>query len=165
MVWSGTWPPWEVEQSRERLCALRSVVDQVGVSEEVQGPLARFLTVRSCGHVEFTFDQCLSEFASRNSHPAIAAHVKVGLFRGRNPRPHDVADRMRVLQSKWGDELDEALDENDGYWRRELALLVDRRNSIAHGQNEGVTTRKAIDLAGVALDIGDWITVRLKPSS
>jgi hypothetical protein len=89
--------------------------------------------------------------------------VRSSLFTGRNPRPADLVKRLSRINIQWGTELDELIDSDDELLRREISFLVDRRNKIAHGQNEGIQTRKALNLADHALNIGDWISVRLDP--
>jgi hypothetical protein len=55
------------------------------------------------------------------------------------------------------------MDADDQKIRRELGFLVDRRNKISHGQSESVARRKSLDLADIALTIGDWMTGELDP--
>lgn len=164
MGWQGAWPPQDVSQSRSRLLELRRVVDSFDGEDGAHSAMGRFLVVRSCGHIEYTFDACLADFAERSSHPAIASHVRGGLFRGRNPRPDDLVDRMTRMRPAWGASLASFMDENDGRLRRELSLLVDRRNSISHGQNEGIGVRKALDLSDMAIEVGDWVSDQLDPT-
>ena len=124
------------------------------MGDNIEAALARFLTVRACGHLEFTFDECVSEFARVKSHPAVASHVRDGLFRGRNPRPDVLVKRLGALDPRWATSLDAHLSADDNRLRRELGLLVDRRNSISHGQNEGLGARKALELAELSLELG-----------
>ncbi|MEU9805139.1 HEPN domain-containing protein [Mycobacterium sp. NPDC050853] len=167
MAWEGAWPPHEVYQSRRRLTQLRDTIDQLpaDTDDEIRASLARFLAVRSCGHVEFTFDECVAQYAKSKSHPNIAGYVRGGLFKGRNPRPEILVQRLRMLNQEWGNELDVLFQEGDNFRSRELGLLVNRRNGISHGQNEGLTPRKALDLAKLALEVADWISTRLHPES
>jgi hypothetical protein len=166
MTWEGAWPPHEVRLSRSRLVELVALVRAFDGSDasDAHAALARFLAIRSCGHIEFTFDECISQFANAKSHPMIAAHVRGGLFRGTNPRPQSLIDRTRKLSSEWANELESYLHDGDKLVWRELSFLVDRRNSISHGQNEGLGVRKSLDLANIALDVGDWITSMINPT-
>lgn len=161
------WPPRDVDLSRRKLLQLIGVVDGLGseASDDVKTGLARFLAVRSCGHVEFSFDECLAQYAAAKAHPSVASYVREGLFSGRNPRPDALTQRLRRLNPEWADELDAYFAEKDGERTRELGLLVTRRNGISHGQNEGLGTRKALDLAAVAVDIADWMILRLDPTA
>lgn len=165
MAWNGAWPPHEVHLSKRRLVQLRETVNSLApeTADEVRSSLARFLAVRSCGHIEFTFDECLSQYAAVKAHPYIASYIREGLFTGRNPHPDVLVKRLRMLNQEWANELDAYFQEDDNLRSRELGLLVARRNGISHGQNEGLNTRKALDLAKLALEIGDWLGTRLHP--
>ncbi|WP_131816243.1 HEPN domain-containing protein [Mycolicibacterium porcinum] len=145
---------------------LRATVDHLPpeTDDEIKASLARFLAVRSCGHIEFAFDECLSQFAVAKAHPSIAGYVRGGLFNGRNPHPEVLVKRLRMLKPEWADEFSVYLEEDDNFRSRELGLLVTRRNGISHGQNEGLTQRKSLDLASLALDVADWLSERLRPA-
>jgi hypothetical protein len=54
-------------------------------------------------------------------------------------------------------------EDNDQELKRELGLLLDRRNAIAHGLNEGLGARKALDLVTYARLVTDWFIVRFDP--
>lgn len=165
MAWAGAWPPHQVRVSKDRLLGLKADLETLdnSVSDNVRNALARFLAVRACGHIEFLFDECLATYVESHSHPNVGAYVRSGLFAGRNPRPKDLVKRLSRFNLQWSAELDELIDANDELLRREISFLVDRRNKIAHGQNEGIQTRKALDLADHALTLGDWISERLDP--
>ena len=130
---------------------------------EVGAQLARFLVVRSTGYVEHTFETCIRHFAEAHAHPAVARHVVAGLFKGRNPRPEVLLERTALLSEDWGESLHDYLRKDDATAHRELSFMVDRRNQIAHGQSESVNRRKALDLADVALNLGEWLTELIDP--
>jgi hypothetical protein len=62
-------------------------------------------------------------------------------------------------------ELLDLLDDNDGHMRRELALLVDRRHKIAHGESEGIGPKKTLELVAVARTVADWFVRVLNPDA
>ncbi|MGA4668812.1 HEPN domain-containing protein [Propionibacteriaceae bacterium Y1923] len=155
-----------MQNSRNRLVELRKLLDNFSSgseSPEVQGELARFLVIRSAGYIENTFETCIQHFTAAHSHPFVASHVRAGLFRGRNPSPDVLIERTRSLNDNWAADLEEYLNEDDSRVRRELQYLVDRRNRIAHGQSESVNRRKALDLADLALALGDRFTDLFNP--
>ena len=165
MSWPSAWPSKVLSASRGSLVELRGTVNTstTGNDETIHAALARFLIVRSAGHVEFTFDQCIGSFAIAKSHPAIASYVTSGLYTGRNPWPGTLVGRLSRLSNGWGQELDAFLREEDERRRRELSFLVDRRNKIAHGLSEGIGRRKALDLCDMAVEVADWLVLRLDP--
>lgn len=161
------WPPVVLRNSRIELVKLIGILDELdsgSVTDELIAYTARFLVVRSCGYVEFALAEALSIHAERRAHPFIASYVRSGLTsRGSNPRPTVVADTLRRLSPVWATEFEQLTANNDDLYGRELSFMVDRRNKIAHGQSEGVGRRKALDLASVALEIGDWLVAKLDP--
>lgn len=164
MSWDGSWPTLEMQAGRRRLEELRATLDGLDADPpEVGAELSRFLVVRATGYIEHTVETCIQHFAEAHSHPAVARYVVVGLFRGRNPKPDVLIDRLRTLSEDWARDLEEFLDADDARVRRELEFMVDRRNKIAHGQSESVNRRKALDLADVALGVGDWLLTLIDP--
>lgn len=147
-----------------RLVDLQHELDGLqGDSSEIEGALSRFLVVRASGHVEFTFDETFCSFAESKSSPAVGSFVRAQFFKGRNPTPSRIADGLRQLDASLSDEFEAFIDENDQSRRRELEFMVNRRNKIAHGQSEGIGRIKALALADIALEIGDWVATKLDP--
>ena len=85
------------------------------------------------------------------------------LERTGNPSPESLTRLVRRFDGTLGDELDSFLDADDQSLRRQVHFLVDRRNQIAHGLNEGVGIRKALDLKGTACDVADWFILKFNP--
>nr|WP_282706025.1 HEPN domain-containing protein [Paraoerskovia marina] len=153
-----------MDTSRTRLVNLRKMLDELPAEPpEVAAELARFLVVRSAGYIENTFETCIKHFAEAKSHPAIARHVVNGLFRGRNPAPEVLVERTRNFDEGWAVQLEHLLGDDDSRIGRELAYMVDRRNRIAHGRSETVNRRKALDLADIAVELGDWMATLIDP--
>lgn len=164
MSWDSSWPTLEMQTSRLRLKELRKTLDELPHEPpEVGAELARFLVVRASGYVEHTFETCIRHFVEAHSHPAVARHVNAGLFRGRNPSSSTLLDRTKTMSEEWHAQLDNYLEVDDARVQRELNFMVDRRNRIAHGENESVRRRKALDLADIALDVGEFLTKLIDP--
>lgn len=165
MTWPGAWPTHEVHTSRERLVELRDTVSSSDLDENplVESALTRFLVVRACGHVEITFDESFCALAVSKSSPDIAGFVRSQFFHGANPTAKRISETLGKLDRSRASRFDAMADEDDGRMKRQLALLVDRRNRIAHGQSENVTRRVSLDLADLALRLGDWLTAELDP--
>jgi hypothetical protein len=159
------WPPREVTILRGRLEELTELVaaPAADVSQEVRDWLARLLVVRSCGFLEQTVVHvCRGYLAGRSGGP-VRSFGHSWLERGGNPSPDALAMLTGRFDSGWANELAELLEANDQTLQREVAFLVDRRNKIAHGLNEGVGTVKALALKEVACDVGDWFVARFNP--
>ena len=54
-------------------------------------------------------------------------------------------------------------DDNDGELKREISLLINKRNAIAHGENEGIGSRKALDLLAHSRSLADWFILNFDP--
>ena len=164
MSWNSSWPSLALKQSRDSLSELRAQVASTGIGDSsMLAQPARFLTIRSTGHIEFTFDQCIEHYAEAKSHPNIARYVTQHLYKGKSVKPSVLVARLREMNEDWANELHGHLKEDDEHLERELNFMVNKRNKIAHGQNHGLGTRKALDLCDVAIDVGDWLVKRMDP--
>lgn len=165
MAWPGSWPSHALTQSRERLVELRNTVNELPSTtpSATEGALSRFLVVRACGHIEFTFDEAFCSFAESKSSPAIASFVRSQFFRGSNPSAERLSQTLRKLDETRAERFTAFVEDHDGELQRELSFLLDRRNKIAHGQSESVGRVKAIALSNVSLRLADWLLDELDP--
>jgi hypothetical protein len=67
------------------------------------------------------------------------------------------------FDTTWAGDLLDVLEADDQRLHREVSFLVDRRNKIAHGLNEGVGTVRALQLSDVACEVSDWFLARFDP--
>jgi hypothetical protein len=159
------WPPRAVIEVSQRLNELKNLVGspREETSQEARDWLARLLVVRSCGFIEqIVLEVCRGYLDQRSGGPA-RSFSSSWLERGRNPTPDALVTFVGRFDAAWSAELRELLDENDERLGRELAFLVDRRNKIAHGLNEGIGAVKAIQLSEVSGEISDWFVARFNP--
>jgi hypothetical protein len=147
------------------LVGLERLVQRTAKSEDDDstGALARFLVVRSCGFVEQVTEECCRCYLLSRSELRAATFGSSWLGQGRSAHPDNLIHLVSKFDSAWAVELSAMFEDNDQELRREIALLVDRRNKIAHGLSEGIGTRKALDLASYARLLTDWFVLRLDP--
>lgn len=158
------WPPWIVTSLRNNLDDLSLIVrDARGVEPEVLAWMSRMLVVRSSGYVEQTANAVCVGHVEHKSGGPVRSFARSWLERTRNPSPEALAELVGRFDISYQEDLLNLLDRDDQRLRRELSLLVDRRNKIAHGFNEGVSRDKAMALKDVALEIGDWFILRFNP--
>ncbi|WP_420868960.1 HEPN domain-containing protein [Brachybacterium muris] len=159
------WPHADIQLSRQRLVELCDLVRALepDLNNETESALARFLVVRSCGHIEYVLSKSVSEAVRCQSSPRVHGYVDSGLFRGANPKPGRLVETLAKYDSVLAEELKEFLEEDDGLLSREIEFLVDRRNKIAHGQSEGIGRVKAMKLCEHSLDVADKIADLLNP--
>lgn len=161
------WPPIAVLSSQESVDELATLVEQVsqrGDAHREAGWLARLLVVRSCGYLEQVVTSVSSEAIAARAGGVVRTFAHSWLPSSRNPAPEYLVQWVGRFDATWANELEEILDDGDEELRRELSLLVDRRNRIAHGLNEGITVRKALDLKQTAASVADWFLVRFDPT-
>lgn len=160
------WPPLEVTRIRQSLDELSALLDdQLRKSdpELVAAPLARLLVVRTCGYLEQVMLEVTRAYIVARSGGEVRTFAQTWIPEGRNPWPSFLLEWVGRFDEKMAIELDEILQADDERLHRELSFLVNRRNRIAHGLNEGITARKALDLQAVAYEVADWFVLRFNP--
>jgi hypothetical protein len=159
------WPPRELLLLRRRLDELASLVaSPIGeMDDEVRDWLARLLVVRSCGYLEqCVATTCRGYIAGRSGGPIKSFGVS-WLERTSNPTAEILQALVGRFDATWAAELAEQLDVDDERMRRDLGYLVDRRHKIAHGLNENIRVRRALELKDVACELSDWFIRRFNP--
>jgi hypothetical protein len=160
------WPPLEVISIREKLDELGALVEEKQ-RDTNPGPvpdwLARLLVVRTCGYLEQVVRGVARGFIMDRSGGYVRNFAQTAIPEGRNPAPSYLVEWVGKFDAELADELGELLEADDQRLHRELAFLVDRRNKIAHGLNEGLTARKALDLKSVACEVADWFILKFNP--
>lgn len=156
------WPPWEVTSLRSKLEELAGLLP-IPDREEASALLARLLVVRSCGFLEQTTLEVCRAYVLAKSGGLVRSFATSWLEQSRNPSPGALEELVGRFDESLRLELVALLDADDEYLRRELAFLVDRRNRIAHGLNEGLNLDKALQLKKVACDVSDWFVLRFSP--
>lgn len=163
------WPPATVVSLQQSLDELAELVEEIRRkgdpdAEREAGWLARFLVVRSCGYLEQVIAEVAQGLAEARAGGVIRSFALSWLPPTRNPSPEQILQWVGRFNAAWSAELEELLMANDEELNRELSLLLDRRNRIAHGLNEGITVRKALDLKHTACTLSDWFILRFNPA-
>jgi hypothetical protein len=157
------WPPWLVVSLREKLDVCAGVTSSA-LDAELAPFMARFLVIRSSGYLEQAAFEVVRSYVQARSGGPVRAFAGSWLERTRNPTPENLTDLIGRFDSSWRNEFVELLDDDDERLKRELAYLVNLRNRIAHGLNEGVGREKALLLKDVSVELADWFILRFNPS-
>lgn len=160
------WPPFQVTSLDNSLGDLSNLVDALAKQRdrnEELAWLARLLVVRSTGYIEQSVQEISRAFVARKSGGLVRAFAHSWLERSRNPTPDALQELLGRFDSQLAEEFTQFMDDDDQKLRRELSFMVDRRNRIAHGLNEGIGHQKALMLVGVARETTDWFILRLNP--
>lgn len=161
------WPPWSVTSLKQKLDALEVLATAPPKNpgdEDVVGYLSRFLVVRSCGYLEQVSLEVCRGYITGKSGGLVRAFAHSWLEKSRNPSPENLEELVGRFNANLVDDFRALLDRDDQVLRRELSFLVDRRNKIAHGLNEGIGALKAATLKELACEIADWFVLRLNPN-
>ena len=149
---SEPWPPRELERYERGLDELVTTLRSNPSGDEY---LSRFLTIRACGFLEQAIKTLSRAHVDCKSGGTVRSFALTHLERARNPGPAAILQMLGRFDLALTSEFDEFLSRDDGSMRRELEGLVQKRNLIAHGENEGVrptTALKHADLVRVVVD-------------
>lgn len=160
------WPPPRLALLERQLDSLAAAVGQSDEREiDEQIWLTRFLIVRACGYLEQVVHETVMGHLDAGSWGTANSFVMSWLDRSRNPSVDNMSRIVGRLDASMQDELEDLLADNDKYLSDRVHLLVGRRNQIAHGENEGLNSNKAIELVAVAKQIANWFILRLNPAT
>lgn len=127
--------------------------------------LTRFLVVRACGYLEQAVHETVVAHLEFHSYGTVKSFTLSWLERSRNPSVDNLLTLLGRLDHNMQSEFQELLAANGNHLAQNLALLVGRRNQIAHGENEGMATQAALTLVDVTKEIASWFILRLDPAT
>ncbi|WP_214108081.1 HEPN domain-containing protein [Acrocarpospora catenulata] len=159
------WPSLTLQNLDRKLNSLAKLVEYPAPEEpdQVTQALARFLVVRTCGHLEKTVQECFQVYIEHKSFGRVRLFSRSWTARINNPEP----ERLIEMVGRFGPELQrdlrELFENNDSELKREISLLINKRNLIAHGESEGVGSRKALDLLNYSQLLTDWFILNFDP--
>lgn len=127
--------------------------------------LTRFLIIRACGYLERVVHETVVGHLQERSYGTARSFVMSWLDRSSNPSCENLLKILGRLDSGMQIELQEIFDADNKRLSQKVALLVGRRNQIAHGENEGLNSQTALELVSVSKEIADWFILRLDPTN
>jgi hypothetical protein len=162
MAKATSWPPYAVNRLRD---ALKELGDVVTVTNDVDTLpwLTRMLVVRSSGYVEQTCREVFWGYIDSRAGGLVKAFGHSWIEKSRNPSPDSLLSMIGRFDLNLKDEFNELLEMDDQRLRRELGVLVARRNHIAHGLSEGINREKALILKDIAIEVSDWLVLKFNP--
>lgn len=164
------WPPREVSSLQ---AGFKDLVDRVAArgkrseseSDEDLILLTRFLVVRASGFVEQATYSVVRGYIEAKSGGMVRSFAHSWIERTRNPSPANLEALLGRLDMNLSERFSGFMDESSGATRRRdyLDLLVNKRNQIAHGFNEGAGLQSALNLSVIANEVADWFIRELNP--
>lgn len=160
-----TWPSLRLGNLERSLSRVAALVEHPspGETDDVTRALSRFLIIRTCGHLERTVQECCRAYVENKSFGRVKGFSHSWLKRFDNPTPDRLLELVGRFDPSLKGELESLFEENDGELRREISLLIEKRNAIAHGENEGIGSRKALDLLDYSKTVTDWFIRNFDP--
>lgn len=162
MAKTTAWPPYQVKRLRDALDELGGTVAETR-DLSVLPWLTRLLVVRSSGYIEQTSREVFWGYINDRASGLVKTFGHSWLDKSRNPSPDSLLAMIGRFDHKMQIEFNELLEAEDQRLRRELSFLVDRRNHIAHGLNEGINRDKALNMMSVSIEIADWLILKFNP--
>lgn len=158
------WPPLRLGLLEKQLDLIADAVrDDSQRSVDDQIWLTRFLVVRACGYLEQVAHETIVAHLEYASYGRARSFAMSWLERSRNPTAENLLGMLARMDPRMRDELEGLLKDDDNRLMREVGELVGKRNQIAHGANEGIGSRRALELVQCAKDLADWFILRLDP--
>jgi hypothetical protein len=159
------WPSLTIQNLDRSLDRIAALVAHPTPNEpgQVTQALARFLVVRTCGHLEKTVQECFRAYVENKSFGRVRLFSKSWLSRINNPEPERLLELVGRFDVALQADLRALFEVNDFELKREISMLINKRNLIAHGESEGIGSRKALDLLEHAKLLADWFILNFDP--
>lgn len=106
------------------------------ISSEVKSHLATYLCIRSNGHIEKSIRIIYGQYTKKRSHPNVANYVDNNLRYFQNAKHKKILDLTYNFSSEWGHSLEEYMSDE---MKDSIDSIVAIKNSLAHGDNAGIT--------------------------
>lgn len=158
------WPPTRLGLIEKQLDQLAQAVangNERDVDDQIW--LTRFLVIRASGYLEQVVHETVVGHLQETSYGRARSFVMSWLERSRNPSIDNLMKLVGRLDANLQQELGEFLEADGKKLHREISLLVGRRNQIAHGENEGMGSKGALELVTAAKEVAAWFILRLDP--
>ena len=165
MPWQDAWPSHQMVESRRKLVELAELLEthDFGDDTSARSALSKFVIIRACGHLEFTFTEAFCEFTQSQSSPMVANYVREDFKWGINPNRDRLVGRISRLDKNFSSIFEDFLDQEGTTRSEDLSSLVSLRNLIAHGRNESSATSQALKLTQFSLELSDWLIGTFAP--
>ncbi len=152
---------FEIHKHISRLESLYKRFEEEQVTNpEIGAQLARYFAILVSGLVEQSFRTLLYEF-SKSQNPRIVRFVNLRIKRIMNTGTERLASILSAFDTDWGVKLKHFLDANG---RGEAVdSIINVRNSVSHGQDLGITLRRAKDYMSKCIEVLEFIEKLLMP--
>lgn len=143
----------QFDRRKKKLDTLIKETESLDESNFLKSELSRYICIRVSGLIEQTVRDFYEEYTESKSSPNVSRYVSRKMKSFQNPNIQKVIDLAQDFSEDWAAEID-ALDVEI---KDAVKSIVDTRNSVAHGGEQGMTLNKAKDYYRRVLKLLDVI--------
>lgn len=103
---------------------------------ELHSNWCRYLCILTACYIEQSFKEIAYEY-SRRINPEMAAYVEKSWPKGKNFKKESIATQLGKFKKEWKQEFEAWISDQQEIGQK-LDNLVDKRNRIAHGHDDGI---------------------------
>jgi hypothetical protein len=165
MTTSAPWPPQNLRSLEQQLDALTETVRNppANRTDDERVWLTRFLLLRAVGYLEQVVNECVREHVYQSSYGTVRSFSTSFLTRSVNPSVDNLLMLLGRLDGGLRDDFDHWINGDDQSIYRDLSAAVARRHQIAHGLNEGIGEKRALEHVATLTEVADWFIRELNP--
>lgn len=151
----------EIARLRLKLTKLEKRCSEVDPSDEIAGDLSRYFCVRVAGFLEQAVASISRATCERTSGGPALAFGLSWLERVPNMRSGELTKHVHRFGPSYSEPFTKYLLADERGER--INALMGIRNQIAHGKDQGVSLRQALDYYRVVNEVVDWLLEHLDP--
>lgn len=125
----------EIHRQKSKLDSLFLKISKIE-DIEMQAHWAKYLCVLSSGFIENSIKELVIDYSKKCSNPNIQRFVSHNLRGFQNPKVPNILNLMGSLNISWKEQIEHNMETE---LVDSINSIVSNRNSIAHGENVGIT--------------------------
>ena len=117
------------------------------VPEDIKAALSRHGAVLVCGYIERSVETIILDRLSRRAHDRLIQFIKSHFKRGTNYDCEAICQLLERFDQTWSRKFREFVEGNDAV-KSALTSVYTIRNSVAHGGDQSLSSKRLIDFYG-----------------
>jgi hypothetical protein len=142
-----------------QLQSLRHLIGRTNVTSlediELQGHWGRYLCILVAGFIENGLREVYTDYVNRAANPSVASFAARMLNNVQNPRASRFLEIAQAFSSKWAEELDAFLIENER--RAAIDGIMSNRHLVAHGKNASISVARVREHLDKCVEVIEFI--------
>jgi hypothetical protein len=128
----------ELEIRREKLEIYIKRASEKSLPDDIRSDLSKFGAILLCGLIEKSIENILMSSISQKSHPRIENFFKIFFNKGTNYNCDNIESILQKFDKEWSSKFNSFI-KNNNEIKEKINSVYGIRNSIAHGENSGIT--------------------------